>query len=142
MVNGTTLDLQLPTEGAEVITVRLDRLTPTFHRSCVRASGFFVRAGRILPHMSVLTRLRCVIRGDVQGVGFRWSVRERARDLGLTGFVRNLPDESVEVVAEGSEERLAQLEAFCRKGPDGARVTGAAVTREPAGGAFEGFEIR
>lgn len=92
--------------------------------------------------MTAEKRLRCVIRGDVQGVGFRWSAQERSRDLGLTGFVRNLENGCVEIVAEGPENALAALKTFCTRGPDGARVSDIEVREERATGEFERFEIR
>lgn len=87
-------------------------------------------------------RIHCVLRGDVQGVGLRWSVRERARELALTGTVRNLPDGEVEVVAEGSAERLEALKSFCYRGPHGARVTDMEVFEEAPTGELRDFEVR
>lgn len=66
--------------------------------------------------------LKWVISGLVQGVGFRWYVKRRADRLGLKGWVKNLPTGQVEVVAEGPEEALRQLEEFLHKGPPAARV--------------------
>ena len=63
------------------------------------------------------------VEGKVQGVGFRWFVRERARRLDLAGWVANRPDGSVEVAAAGAEEALAKLREVVREGPPGARVT-------------------
>ena len=63
-----------------------------------------------------------VIRGRVQGVGYRWWARAEARRLGLDGWVRNRADGSVELVAAGPADRLAELEALCRRGPSSARV--------------------
>ena len=60
--------------------------------------------------------------GRVQGVGFRWYVRELARSLDLAGWVRNEPDGSVVVVAAGATDALRQLETSLRVGPSGARV--------------------
>ena len=60
--------------------------------------------------------------GVVQGVGFRWFVRERARRLGLAGWVKNLDDGSVEVAAAGAPDQLDLLRAELRRGPDGALV--------------------
>ena len=60
--------------------------------------------------------------GLVQGVGFRWFVRERARRLGLAGWVRNLPDGSVEVAASGDRGQIDLLRGELRRGPNGARV--------------------
>jgi acylphosphatase len=68
--------------------------------------------------------LYVAVRGKVQGVGFRWFVRERARALGLTGWVRNRDDGSVEVLAHGDEAALAHLRSLLGSGPSGARVTG------------------
>lgn len=87
-------------------------------------------------------RLRCLVKGDVQGVGFRWSARERALDLGLTGYVQNLDDGRLEIVAEGSENALEAFKAFCYRGPDGARVADIAISEEPSSGEFQNFEIR
>lgn len=67
--------------------------------------------------------LHVAVRGRVQGVGFRWFVRERARALGLTGWVRNRDDGSVEVLALGEEASLRQLRTLLGTGPSGARVS-------------------
>ena len=87
-------------------------------------------------------RLRAVARGRVQGVGFRWSVTERAAALGLTGYARNLVDGTVEVVAEGDLRSLAELERFMRHGPGAAVVTGLDVHRSAATGEFRGFAAK
>jgi acylphosphatase len=84
---------------------------------------------------------RYVVRGRVQGVGYRYFVLREASALGVSGFARNLPDGDVEVVAEGSEETLADLEERLREGPSFASVSG--VEREelaPRGSS--GFHIR
>ncbi|MEO8246876.1 MAG: acylphosphatase [Chloroflexota bacterium] len=87
-------------------------------------------------------RLEARIRGRVQGVGFRWWVRRRAEELGLSGWVMNEDDErAVRVVAEGPEERLDVLERQLRRGPDGARVEDVESVRAPASGEHRGFEI-
>jgi acylphosphatase len=57
------------------------------------------------------------ITGYVQGVGFRWSAAREARILGITGFVRNMPDGSVYIEAEGEEENAREFLDWCRKGP-------------------------
>ena len=63
-------------------------------------------------------RLHARVSGRVQGVNFRWNTRQRASELNLTGWVRNLPDgEHVEVVAEGPEDRLRDLVRFLHNGP-------------------------
>jgi acylphosphatase len=75
------------------------------------------------------------VRGLVQGVYFRVSTREAAKRLGLTGEVKNLPDGSVWIAAEGAAAVVAQLIEWCRKGPPGARVTSVTVTE----GIFKGY---
>jgi acylphosphatase len=87
-------------------------------------------------------RLRAVVRGEVQGVGFRWSVQRQAGDLGLTGYAENLSDGSVRVEAEGDPDRLDQLEAYLRQGPRWAEVESLDVQRAPATGEFRGFSAR
>ncbi|HWC42807.1 MAG TPA: acylphosphatase [Actinomycetota bacterium] len=87
-------------------------------------------------------RLRAVVRGEVQGVGFRWSVQRQAGALGLTGYAENLPDGSVRVEAEGDPARLDQLEAYLRQGPRWAEVESLDVQRLPATGEFRGFGAR
>jgi acylphosphatase len=64
-----------------------------------------------------------VVRGRVQGVGFRWFVRERARELGVRGWVRNRADGSVEVEAAGEPESLERLRRSLVTGPSGAHVS-------------------
>jgi acylphosphatase len=77
-----------------------------------------------------MSALHVRVTGVVQGVGFRWFVRERARRLGLKGWVRNLPDGSVEVAASGDNGNIELLRSELLRGP-----RGAAVERlEPVGG--------
>ena len=66
--------------------------------------------------------IRLRVRGRVQGVGFRWFVRSTARRLGVSGWVRNLDDGSVELAAAGSDRALSDLRTAVRRGPEGARV--------------------
>ncbi|MBW3627685.1 MAG: acylphosphatase [Gemmatimonadetes bacterium] len=80
------------------------------------------------------------VQGRVQGVGFRWWTRSLASEVGLTGSVRNLPDGSVEICAQGSESALTQLRARLDSGPPGAEVD--SVEEEPAAEApTGGFDI-
>jgi acylphosphatase len=69
-----------------------------------------------------VTRVHLLATGRVQGVGFRWFVRETARRLDLAGWVMNRPDGSVEVAAEGNAAQIAALRSAVREGPPGARV--------------------
>jgi acylphosphatase len=73
---------------------------------------------------------RWLVSGRVQGVGFRWSTRRAAVEIGLEGTVRNLPTGQVEVLARGTEQEIRRLEAWLQSGPPGAAVTG--VQAEPA----------
>jgi acylphosphatase len=75
-------------------------------------------------------RVRVVVRGRVQGVGFRWFVREHARALGLSGRVTNRPDGTVDVEAEGDQAAIEKLMGYLRRGPAGAAVD--AVDAAPA----------
>jgi acylphosphatase len=84
-------------------------------------------------------RLTATIRGGVQGVGFRWAVRMRAQELGLSGYARNEADGSVRVEAEGGPDKLAELEKFLREGPRWATVEAVEATRGEATGEFSGF---
>ena len=74
---------------------------------------------------------RYVVRGRVQGVGYRWFVSREAERLGVRGFARNLGDGSVEVIAHGSDESLRSLEDALQKGPSYARVSGVEKTDVP-----------
>lgn len=79
-------------------------------------------------------RVRVLISGDVQGVGFRWYCRERAMGAGLAGFVRNLPDGRVEAAFEGPAAAVGALVEWCRRGPDMASVAGVEThPEEPLG---------
>lgn len=91
---------------------------------------------------SSVMRLKAVIKGEVQGVGFRWAVQSQAGRLGLTGYAENLPDGSVRVEAEGAPDRLDQLEAFLHQGPRWAEVESLDSQRGPATGEFHRFEAR
>ena len=84
--------------------------------------------------------LRVIVRGRVQGVGFRDYAETRARSLGLTGYVRNLSDgRSVEVVAEGPRHDLERLADHLHKGPTGAHVTAVEIDWRPPTGAHSDF---
>jgi acylphosphatase len=70
----------------------------------------------------VIAHLEIAVHGEVQGVGFRQSVRRQARQLGLAGLVKNQPDGSVLIVAEGPRHDVQQLVDWCREGPSAADV--------------------
>jgi acylphosphatase len=92
--------------------------------------------------MSRAVRLKAVVRGEVQGVGFRWAVQRQAGQLGLTGYAENLLDGSVRVEAEGEPGHLDELESFLHQGPHWAEVTSVDSERVPATGEFRRFEAR
>jgi acylphosphatase len=84
---------------------------------------------------------RYIVQGRVQGVGYRYYARRQAEALGVTGYARNRPDGTVEVVAEGPAKALADFEARLRSGPDFASVSGVdSAPIEERGDA--GFSIR
>ena len=91
--------------------------------------------------MSAAARARLRVTGLVQGVFYRQSTAGEGARLGLSGTVRNLPDGSVEVVAEGAREAVLALVAFCRRGPPSARVEGIEVAWEPPRGDAGPFSV-
>jgi acylphosphatase len=80
------------------------------------------------------------ISGHVQGVGFRYSMAEEAERLGVTGWVRNRRDGTVEAVVDGDADALEAIAAWARQGPRGARVTGVQIVE--IGERFPRFELR
>jgi acylphosphatase len=87
-------------------------------------------------------RLEAVVRGRVQGVGFRYFVLREASRLGLRGWVANEADGSVRCVAEGPKTALEALLAVLREGPSGAVIGSVSEDWLPAAGRFEGFGVR
>ncbi|HSJ58395.1 MAG TPA: acylphosphatase [Anaerolineae bacterium] len=87
-------------------------------------------------------RLHAVVHGRVHGVSFRYYTRQRARDLGLVGYVRNQADGTVEVVAEGPREKVEQLLAFLRTGQRPAFVTHVETRWPTPTGSLDRFEVR
>jgi len=86
-------------------------------------------------------RLNAIFAGTVQGVGFRYFVRDIAKKMGVKGFVRNLPDGTVEVVAEADEEILRKFLETIENGPPLAEVTDIRYQFEDKDGGFTDFEI-
>ncbi len=86
-------------------------------------------------------RIRTLVSGRVQGVCFRAETQKQASQLGLTGWVRNLPDGRVEVLAEGEEQRVQQLITWCRQGPPRSRVDRIEEFTEEHSGEYDTFSI-
>ncbi len=93
--------------------------------------------------METRKRVHAIVSGIVQGVCYRAFTRDAARQIGdLSGFVRNLPDGTVELVAEGPADRVDELLERCRQGPPYGRVSSIVVDEEAPTGDISGFEIR
>ena len=86
-------------------------------------------------------RTRLIIEGRVQGVWFRDSTRREAVSLGICGWVKNRRDGAVEVMAEGSEDKVGKLTSWCHHGPPSAKVSRVKETREEWQGEFNSFDI-
>jgi acylphosphatase len=86
-------------------------------------------------------RRRVLIHGQVQGVFFRDTARRQAESRGVSGWVANRSDGSVEAVFEGDEDAVETMIAFCRRGPRGAEVEGVDVSEEEPEN-LGGFEVR
>lgn len=86
-------------------------------------------------------KARVLVSGHVQGVFFRDSTRRVASELRVTGWVRNLPDGRVEVLAEGAEDAVRRLVEWCRQGPEGARVRDVTVDWSEPKGRFDRFTV-
>jgi acylphosphatase len=85
---------------------------------------------------------RFVVTGRVQGVGFRYFVHDAARREGVTGYVRNLPDRSVEAFVEGEADSVERVERAIRTGPGGSRVDDVHADDETPLGTYRDFSIR
>jgi acylphosphatase len=87
-------------------------------------------------------RAHVYVSGQVQGVFFRESARERAEQLGLAGWVKNLPDGRVEAVFEGPPDKVRQMIQWCEQGPSHATVENVDAELEESSGDLRGFEVR
>ena len=86
-------------------------------------------------------RVHVHVSGHVQGVGFRYDTRRKAADVGVAGWVKNLPGGRVEAVFEGPSEAVKEMVSWCESGPPGAEVEDVSVEGEPPEG-LSRFEIR
>lgn len=89
-----------------------------------------------------MQQVRIIISGRVQRVGFRWSAKNEADQLGVTGYVRNMPDGKVEIIAQGPQAAVEALIAWSRRGPSFARVSNMDVTKLAAQGRYTEFTLR
>jgi acylphosphatase len=89
-----------------------------------------------------LASLQAIVHGYVQGVFFRAFVSQRADELGLTGYARNLPTGAVEVVAEGERKQLEKLIGYLKVGPPSARVERVVTNWSEYTGSYDGFGVR
>jgi acylphosphatase len=89
-----------------------------------------------------MKQVRTIVSGRVQGVWFRARTRDKAVALGVTGFVRNLPDGTVEIVAQGEESQIDALMSWARQGPPMAEVSGLKVDEIPNDADYSSFEVR
>ncbi len=106
------------------------------------SSEIFVKLKYTRTNIGIVKQVHLIIKGKVQGVFYREFAMKAARKLRLKGFVRNLPDETVEVVAEGQEEDLKKLIAECRKGPLMAHVKDIEIEYGKPEKEFDNFYIR
>jgi acylphosphatase len=91
---------------------------------------------------SDLQRAHVKVSGQVQGVFFRDSTRQKAEELGLAGWVKNLPDGQVEALFEGPSERVREMVRWCEEGPRHASVANVYTDFQSASGDLECFEVR
>jgi acylphosphatase len=87
-------------------------------------------------------RAHVVVQGLVQGVWFRASTKDEADRIGVTGWVRNLPDGSVEAVFEGETKKVEEIVGWCHRGPSGAGVSKVDIAWESYKKEFDHFDIR
>jgi acylphosphatase len=91
--------------------------------------------------MTAMVRRRVIVHGDVQGVFFRDTARQKAQDARVAGWVRNRGDGAVEAVFEGDDERVQTVVAFMKVGPEHAKVVNVEIVDEEPQG-LDGFDVR
>jgi len=89
-----------------------------------------------------MKRAHLIIKGLVQGVFLRYNTKKFAIELRLKGYVKNLPDGTVEVVAEGNEDKINKLIQFCKKGTSAAKVEDVSINYEKPKNEFKDFDIK
>ena len=89
-----------------------------------------------------MKRIYITVHDSVQGVFFRYNAKKEALKLDLKGYARNMSDRTVEIVAEGPEDKLKEFVEFCKKGPGAAQVDKVDVKFGEANNEFQNFGIR
>ncbi|MDH4163059.1 MAG: acylphosphatase [Nitrospirota bacterium] len=87
-------------------------------------------------------RAQVIVHGLVQGVWFRQSTKDEAERIGVNGWVRNLPDGTVEALFEGEKKKVEEIIGWCHRGPSGAQVTKVDIAWQKYKGEFFRFDIR
>lgn len=95
----------------------------------------------ISPKAKLFNRVHIIVSGSVHGVTFRVNTLERARVLGLTGWVKNI-SEGVEAVIEGDQDQVKQISEWMKHGPSSADVYGIDITKELYKGEFKNFKVK
>ena len=89
-----------------------------------------------------MKRVKISISGEVQGIYFRAFIKDRANELGLTGYAKNTPDKKIEVIVEGHELKINKLIEQCREGPSGAKAINISTTTQQHTGEFKQFRVK
>ena len=89
-----------------------------------------------------MKRIRVIILGKVHGVSFRASAKEKADSLGVSGWIKNNQDGTVEAIFEGEEKKIEEILRWCREGPDLAKVKNVKVSEESYKGEFKDFKVK
>jgi len=89
-----------------------------------------------------MKRIRVIILGKVHGVSFRASAKEKADSLGISGWIKNNQDGTVEAIFEGEEKKIEEILSWCRKGPVHAKVKNVKVSEESYKGEFKDFKVK
>lgn len=92
--------------------------------------------------MNEKARARIIVKGLVQGIFFRVGTKEKAQQLGITGWVRNLDSDKVEIIAEGEKKKIEELTKWCKKGPSSARIEEIKTEWQSCKAEFRDFDIR
>jgi acylphosphatase len=95
-----------------------------------------------LAHFAVEKRLSVKVHGSVQGVSFRYYTKNKASELGIRGTVMNCPDSTVEIEAEGDEEKLKEFLEWCKEGPSSASVSDVKFQWGSSMNQFKSFKIK